>query len=65
MVNIIKRKLKLETGKKETLKSLLDLLKWTDKFQNEDMKEIIMFLEKYKEKVHFIKSKKEIKKILK
>ena len=37
----VKRKLKLETGKKETLKSLLDLLKWTDKFQNEDMKEII------------------------
>ena len=29
------------------------------------MKEIIMFLEKYKEKVHFIKSKKEIKEILK
>ena len=61
----IKRKLKLETAKKETLKSLLDLLKWTDKFQNEDMKEIIIFLEKYKEKVYFIKSKKEIKEILK
>ena len=60
----IKRKLKLETGKKETLKSLLDLLKWTDKFQNEDMKEIIKILEKYKEKVYFIKSKKEINKIL-
>ena len=61
----IKRKLKLETGKKETLKSLLDLLKWTDKFQNEDMKEIIKILEKYKEKVYFIKDKKEIKEILK
>ena len=61
----IKRKLKLEAGKKETLKSLLDLLKWTDEFQNEDMKEIIKILEKYKEKVHFIKDKKEIKKILK
>ena len=61
----IKRKLKLEISKKETLKSLLDLLKWTDKFQNEDMKEIIKILEKYKEKVHFIKSKKEIKEILK
>jgi len=46
------------------LKSLLDLLKWTDKFQNEDMKEIIKILKKYKEKVHFIKSKKEINKIL-
>ena len=61
----IKRKLKLEIPKKETLKSLLNLLKWTDKFQNEDMKEIIKILEKYKEKVHFIKSKKEIKEILK
>ena len=61
----VKRKLKLETGKKETLKSLLDLLKWTDKFQNEDMKEIIKILEKYKEKVYFIKDKKEIKEILK
>ena len=60
----IKRKLKLEVAKKETLKSLLDLLKWTDKFQNEDMKEIIKILEKYKEKIYFIKSKKEINKIL-
>ena len=60
----IKRKLRLEAGKKETLKSLLNLLKWTDKFQNKNMKEIIKILEKYKEKVHFIKNKNEIKKIL-
>jgi len=60
----IKRKLKIEESKKETLKSLLELLKWTDKFQNEDMKEIIKILKTYKEKVHFIKSKKEIKEIL-
>ena len=46
------------------MKSLLNLLKWTDKFQNEDMKEIVKFLEIYKEKVYFIKSKKEINKIL-
>ena len=61
----IQRKLKLETGKKEILKSLLELLKWTDKFQNEDMKEIIKILKKYKEKVYFIKDKKGIKEILK
>ena len=60
----IKRKLRLEAGKKETLKSLLNLLKQTDKFQNENMKEIIKIFEKYKEKVHFIKNKNEIKKIL-
>ena len=46
----IKRKLKLETSKKETLKSLLELLKWTDKFQNENMKEIIKILENIKKK---------------
>ena len=45
-----KRKLKLETSKKETLKSLLELLKWTDKFQNENMKEIIKILENIKKK---------------
>lgn len=55
----IKRKLKLEISKKETLKSLLDLLKWTDRFQNENIKEIRKILEIYKEKVYFIKSKKE------
>ena len=60
----IKRKLRLEAGKKENLKSLLNLLKWTDKFQNKNMKEIIKIFEKYKEKVHFIKNKNEIKKIL-
>ena len=60
----IKRKLRLEAGKKETLKSLSDLLKWADKFQNEDMKEIIKILEKYKEKVHFIKDKNNLQKIL-
>jgi len=30
----VKRKLKLETGKKETLKSLINLLKWTDGKRN-------------------------------
>lgn len=61
----IKRKLKLETGKKETLKSLLELLKWTDKFQNENMKEIIKILKKYEEKVYFIRNKNDLQKILK
>ncbi|MCY7008629.1 AAA family ATPase [Fusobacterium simiae] len=60
----IKRKLKLETGKKETLKSLLDLLRWTDKFKNENMKEIIKIIERYKEKVYFIKNKNDLQKIL-
>ena len=38
----IKRKLGIEKGKKETLKSLYDLLKWTDSFQNKNL--IFLFL---------------------
>lgn len=60
----IKRKIGLEKGKKETLKSVYNLLKWTDTFQNTNMKEIIRILEAYKEKVVFIKKKSEINRIL-
>lgn len=47
------RKLKIEKGnrKKETLKSLIDLLKWADNYQKEDMVEIRKLLEPYSEKV--------------
>ncbi len=60
----IKRRVGLEKGKKETLKSVYNLLKWTDTFQNKNMKEIFRILETYKEKVVFIKKKAEIDKIL-
>ena len=60
----IKRKIGLEKGKKETLKSVYNLLKWTDTFQNINMKEIIRILEAYKDKVVFIKKKAEIDRIL-
>ena len=60
----IKRKIGLEKGKKETLKSVYNLLKWTDTFQNINMKEIIRILEAYKDKVVFIKKKAEINRIL-
>ena len=60
----IRRRVGLEKGKKETLKSVYNLLKWTDTFQNTNMKEIIKILEAYKEKVVFIKKKAEINRIL-
>ena len=47
------RKLGLEKGKKETFKSLFDLLKWADKFQTKNLPEIQKLLEKYREKVIF------------
>ncbi len=47
----IRRKLGIEKGKKETFKSLYDLLKWADKYQKENMIEIQEILKRYSEKV--------------
>lgn len=47
----IRRKLKIEKGKKETLKSLKALLKWADQYYKEDMVEIRKILEPYSSKV--------------
>ncbi len=60
----IKRRLGLEKGKIETLQSVRNLLKWTNTFQNTNMKEIIEILEPHKEKVVCLKRKKEIDKII-
>ncbi len=60
----VKRKIGLEKGKKETLKSVYNLLKWTNTFQSINMTEIIKILEAYKEKSVFIKKKEEIDRIL-
>lgn len=60
----IKRRVGLEKGKKETLKSVCNLLKWTNTFQNTNMKEIVRILEPYKEKVVYIKKKEEIYRII-
>lgn len=60
----IRRKLGFEKGKKETLKSVIDLLKWTDTFQNKNMPEIRRMLEKYSDKVVWLKSKREISSIM-
>ena len=47
----IRRKLGIEKGKKETLKSLSALLKWADKFQRENLVEIKKILKNYPDKV--------------
>ena len=62
ILRFIKRKLGLQEGKKETLKSLRDLLRWTSTFQNENMKEIRELLCPYDSKVVWLSKKKEIKK---
>lgn len=56
----IKRKLGLEKGKKETLKSLKELLKWTDKFYSDNLLKIKEILNGYKTKVIVLKTEKEI-----
>ena len=61
----IKRKLGLEKGKKETLKSVYNLLKWTDTFKNKNMVEIRKILTKYPSKTVWLKSKRDVENILK
>lgn len=47
----VRRKLGLEQGKKETLKSLYQLLKWADKYQQDNLVEIRKLLAPYSDKV--------------
>lgn len=60
-----KRKLGLEHGKKETVKSLLDLLKWTDKFQKVNLPKIYTMLEKYNSKTIILRSARQVRNYLK
>lgn len=64
ITRFIKRKLGIEKGKKETLRSLFDLLHWTDTFQNNNLKEIRQILEKYGNKVNWISSVREVDRII-
>ena len=47
----VRRRLGLEPGKRETLRSLRDLLCWADKYQRENMVEIRALLAQYADKV--------------
>ena len=64
IARFIKRKLGIETGKRETFKSVYNLLKWTETFQKKNMKEIKNILNKYGDKVIWLSNKKEIQQIL-
>lgn len=61
----IKRKLGLAKGKKETLKSVYNLLKWTDTFKNKNMVEIGNILLEYSSKTVWLRSKRDVENILK
>ena len=61
----VKRKLGIEKGNKETLKSVYNLLKWTETFRNNNLKEIRNMLDRYDDKVVWLSSKKEVEEIIK
>lgn len=60
----IKRKLGLEKGKKETVKFVYNLLKWTETFQSKNMIEIKKTLAEYEQKTIWLKTSKEIQRII-
>ena len=65
IIRSIKRKLGILKGKKETFKSVYNLLKWTDTFQNKNLKEIKNILDRYGNKVIWLSSKKDVQEIIK
>ena len=65
IVRSIKRKLGIQQGKRETLKSVYNLIKWTETFQNKNLKEIKTILDKYENKVIWLSSKKDVTEIIK
>lgn len=56
----VKRKLGMERAKKETLSSLVALLKWTDKFQDKNLPRIYEKLGKYPDKTITLHSRREV-----
>lgn len=60
----IKRKLGRERGKKETLKSLFGLIKWTKEYRNVDIINIREMLSEYSDKVYYITNKKQFEKVV-
>ena len=64
ILRFIRRKIGFEKGKKETVRSLIDLLKWTDKFQNKNMKEIKHILESYDDKAVLLANRRDVNKVI-
>ena len=61
----IKRKLGIQKGKRETLKSVYNMLKWTETFQVKNLQEIRSILDRYDNKVVWLSGKKDVEKIIK
>ena len=53
ILRFLRRRLGLEKGRKETLKSLSALLKWADRFQQVNLAEIRKLLEVYPDKCEY------------
>ena len=60
----IKRKLGFEKGKKETIKSVYNLLKWTEIWQKQNLPEIKKILNEYEHKTIVLKGKKQVNGII-
>lgn len=56
ILRFLKRKVGITKGKKETIESLIKLIKWTDNYNKETIPKIIDFLEPYKKKVIVLES---------
>ena len=61
----IKRKIGIEHSKKVTINSLITLLKWTDKFQKENLPQIHIALSNYTGKTIVLHSKHEVNNFVK
>ena len=64
ILRFIKRKVGINKGKKETIKSLIALIKWTDSYKKDTLPKIIDFLEPYKNKVIVLESANDILKYI-
>lgn len=64
IIRSVKRKLGIQKGKKETLKSVCDLLKWTETFQHKNLQEIKKILDKYGDKVVWLSGKKDVQELI-
>ncbi|MCH3972715.1 MAG: DNA topology modulation protein FlaR [Oscillospiraceae bacterium] len=59
LIRFLKRKMGIEHGKKETIKSLAGLLKWTDQYQKEDLPKIYATLKNHSQKTVVLHTKRE------
>ncbi len=64
IIRAIKRKLGILQGKREILKSVYNLLKWTKSFQSKNLPEIKRILDRYGDKVIWLTDKKDVEKII-